>query len=167
MGAGIFAAIPIVFEPAKHNGLDENNFSSGFFDNYNAGEIESKRVYTIKKDLLIYNYIAFLHEFYGLIGEDFYKNTQLALDSIPDVTDFDEFMRVFNRNIRGGWIPYVYEVPYAFSVCGCLCNVYWMFYSGSYKADLEEYSTLVHFERILAKGMNNPLSNAVKFGIFG
>jgi hypothetical protein len=45
--------------------------------------------------------------------------------------------------------------------------MYEMFYQGSYKAILEEYSTLNHFEKTLVKAMSNPLANAVKFGIFG
>jgi len=32
---------------------------------------------------------------------------------------------------------------------------------------LEEYSTLTHFERLLAIAMKNPLAGAVKLGIFG
>ena len=44
---------------------------------------------------------------------------------------------------------------------------YWKFYFGSYKAILEEYSTLTHFERLLAIAMKNPLAGAVKLGIFG
>jgi hypothetical protein len=32
---------------------------------------------------------------------------------------------------------------------------------------LEEYSTLVDMEKILAKAMDNPLKTAVKFGIYG
>ena len=54
-----------------------------------------------------------------------------------------------------------------YKVSGCRCQSYWMFYMGSYKAILEEYATLLHFEKILAKAMNNPLARAVKFGIFG
>ena len=32
---------------------------------------------------------------------------------------------------------------------------------------LEENATLLHFEKILAKAMKNPLANAVKIGIYG
>jgi len=54
-----------------------------------------------------------------------------------------------------------------FSILGGYCEQYWLFYSGSYKAYLEEYSTLSHFEKVLAKTMKNPLAKAIKFGIFG
>jgi hypothetical protein len=64
-------------------------------------------------------------------------------------------------------VPFVYSRYSTFSVLGCRCEQYWLFYNGSYKAFLEEYSTLLHCERILAKAMSNPLVNAVKFGIFG
>jgi hypothetical protein len=40
---------------------------------------------------------------------------------------------------------------------GGLCPEYWLFYSGSSKAYLEEYETLHHFEKVLAKAIkNNP-----------
>jgi hypothetical protein len=54
-----------------------------------------------------------------------------------------------------------------FSFLGGESEKYWLFYIGSYKAYLETYCTLKHFERILAKAMQNPLASIVKFGIYG
>jgi hypothetical protein len=54
-----------------------------------------------------------------------------------------------------------------FDILGGQCEEFWLFYSGSSKAYLETYDTLVHFERTLAKALKNPLANLVKFGIFG
>ena len=64
-------------------------------------------------------------------------------------------------------MPFIYDIPGMFSTLGCECQVYWLFYSGSYKAFLEEYTALMHFERVLARAMINPLASAIKFGIFG
>lgn len=123
--------------------------------------------YVIKKDILIQNYKSFLLEFYGLIEVDFNEEAEMTLDEIPIVHDFDEFIQTFSYDKRGYYVPFIYGTPYAFFVIGCTCNLYWLFYRGSYKAILEEYTSLLHFEKVLARAMSNPLSNAVKFGIFG
>jgi hypothetical protein len=117
--------------------------------------------------LLVNNYKSFLTEFYDLIDEDFHEVTELDPNSIPLAGNLDEFSQLFNRDNRNSLVPFVDESGYFFSVLGCECKRYWLFYNGSYKADLEEYSTLLHFEKILAKAMKNPLGAAVKFGIYG
>ena len=167
MGTGIMAAIPIVFTPPARRPLDERDFVQGFFDNYDTDEADGEKSYVIKEKLLIDNYRPFLSEFYDLIGEDFTKESKLTYATIPDAKDFSEFAEAFRRENRNYDLPYVFESSFAFSVLGCRCEKYWLFYSGSYKAVLEVYRTLLHFERILAKAMANPLANAVKFGIFG
>jgi hypothetical protein len=55
------------------------------------------------------------------------------------------------------------------SVSFIACNTCsaWVFYSDSYKAYLEEYSTLIHFERVLAQTMKNPLTPIIRLGIIG
>lgn len=41
-----------------------------------------------------------------------------------------------------------------------------LFYQGSYKALLEEYSTLEHMDRLLAAAMpENPLAKVARFGM--
>ena len=168
MGRGIDAAIPLSFEPCKRWGLDEKRFTKGFFNNYIIEELDGAKVYTIKKDLLINNYKSFLIEFYSLIEEDFQEETNIPLDNIPEVNTYDEFLTVFSGNSRNNRTPFIYESPLAFSTTGgCECSPYFLFYNGSSKAYLETYSTLFHFETILSKAMESPLSNAVKFGIFG
>jgi len=165
MGTGIAAAIPIVFKPYNGRELNESYFPKGFLDNFNVKKSKGEKTYSIKADLLINNYKPFLVEFYNLIEEDFFESTQLIFDNIPDANNLDEFLEAFNR--KDGMPPCI-ETHYGFfSVSGCRCQPYWLFYMGSYKAILEEYATLLHFEKILAKAMNNPLARAVKFGIFG
>ena len=167
MGTGIVAAIPLVFEPREGRGLDETCFNKRFLDNFNVKKTKTERIYSIKTDVIVNNYKSFLVEFYNLIEEDFHENTELTFDNIPDANNLDEFQEMFNRRNRNGWLPCIETNHYLFSVIGCKCNEYWMFYRGSYKAILEEYTTLLHFEKVLAKAMSNPLASAVKFGIFG
>jgi len=187
MGAGIAAAIPLVIKPHERDvfrGLDQEDFAPGFIDNYDVEERDSQsssiqvmrdgtvikpkdRIYTIKEDLLIDNYRSFLTEFYCLIDENLHKKTGLTHDDLPSAGNYDEFVEVFGKDSREGYAPFVYHGSYAFSVLGCRCEQYWIFYCGSYKAYLEVYNTFLHFEKILAKAMSNPLANAIKFGIFG
>jgi len=174
MGTGIMAAVPLVFEPYKSYGrqdkLEEEYFSKGFIENFDVEETESGTIYVVKKDLLLKNYKQFLLEFYDLIEEDFKYHTDMDCENIPVVNSFDEFENIFEARNRNRQVPFIDEGSprfSGFSILGGACTKFWLFYSGSYKAYLEVYSTLVHFEKILAKAMDNPLANAVKFGIFG
>ena len=116
---------------------------------------------------MIDNYMAFLAEFYDLIDEDFKAFTRTDLSSVPVCKSLSEFREVWNGDTRGNRTPFIYDTATMFSTLGCVCKEYWLFYSGGYKAYLEVYTVLQHFERILAKAMRNPLANAIKFGIFG
>ena len=170
MGTGICGAILLKFA-AKSN-LAEYSVD-GFLDNYNLVPKEKNarnEVYVIKEDVLLQNYSNFLTEFYDLIGvkgiqgpysEDLAEEELKRLLSCKTRTEFDE---VFDRDIRNTAVPCI---DYGLSCLGCDEHSSFIFYSGSYKAYLEEYSTFMHMERMLAKAMVNPLRNAVKFGIFG
>ena len=154
MGTGIMAAIPINIKIERRE-----YFSDNFFKNYNGDE--AKRIFTINRELLIDNYYSFLDEFYACINEDY------DVGEIPIVKTYEEFVAAFESDKRNMSVPFLYNDIYTFSYLGGYSNAYWLFYSGSYKAYLEGYSTLMHFERVLVKAMKNPLVNAVKFGIFG
>jgi len=170
MGTGIMAAVPLLFEPYKSYGRQEKikseYFTKGFFENFNIDENESGISYVIKKDILFNNYKQFLLEFYDLIEMDFTNYTELDIDIIPKISNFDDFSEIFDKDKRNGLVPFIYYYYSTFQVLGCQCKKYWLFYSGSYKAYLEVYNTLLHFEKILSKAMKNPLANAVRFGIF-
>ena len=168
MGAGIAAAIPLVFKPYDNDyfdGAKAEYFSQRFLENYTVEEKESanksirvmkdgsvkkpmERVYSIKKDLLIDNYRSLLTEFYTLIDEDLYKKTGMTTDGIPDTQSIDDFISIFGKNNSERRLPFVYKGSRAFSVLGCRCEEYWVFYMGSYKAYLEVYSTLLLSSRI-------------------
>ena len=164
MGTGIMAAIPIVFKPHEYRTIDPRDFSKGFLNNYDESDMDGKQIYTIKESLLVNNYKSFLSEFYELIDEDFFKKANINITDLPDVHNLDAFIKFF----KGGdnRVPFMFHASF-FSVLGCRCVEYWLFYFGSYQAILETYCTLLHFEKILAKTMGNPLANAIKFGIFG
>jgi hypothetical protein len=166
MGTGISAAIPLIFKPYEGRSIDVKYFSKSFFDCYDVEETDGKKVFTIKTDLLFNNYKPFLEEFYTLIEEDFHYETKLHINDIPDINSLEDFTEFFDGDNRNNRVPFMYGASF-FSVLGGECEEYWKFYSGSYKAILEVYKTLLHFEKILAKAMTNPLANAVKFGIFG
>jgi hypothetical protein len=162
MGTGIVAAIPIIIGPYKEEWpttIDPKDFSENFFDNYNF--YKKEKVYGIKYDLLIKNYRDFLTEFYTCIDEI------EALKNVPNATTYDEFEAGFERRTRNGNVPYLENGSFPFSCLGGECYKYWIFYSGSYKAYLEVYSTLLHFEKLLPKAIKNPLANSVKFAIYG
>jgi len=167
MGTGIMAAIPLTFRAHDRFRIEEANFTEKFFDNYDIFENEGKKKYVIKKDLLLVNYMQFLKEFHSLIEDDSFEEPNFDSCILKDSNSLDDFIDVFKGKNRNNSVPFIYESPFMFSVLGCVCEKYWLFYSGSYKAILEEYSTLLHFEKILAKAMRNPLAHAIKFGIFG
>jgi len=160
MGAGIAAVVPIILGPPRSGWkrkVDADDFAPGFFERYDVSE--DGCVYTIKHEILLNNYKSFLTEFYGLIGED------CNISEIPQVDSYGKFGEAFDRYARNASVPFIDRT--GFSMLGGDCDEYWIFYSGSYKAYLEEYKTLTHFERILAKTMKNPLASAIKFGIYG
>ena len=167
MGRGIMAAIPIILRQQEQREFNENYFVQGFFANFDVQEVDGQKIYVLKNDLLINNYESFLKEFYDIIGADFHYETDLTFDAIPVVKNLSEFSEMFSGENRNNHIPFLYDDYFSFSVLGCVCRKYWLFYNGSYKAYLEDYSTLLHFEKVLAKAMQNPLGNVVKFGIFG
>jgi hypothetical protein len=168
MGRGISGAIPITFGISHNswkNKIEKEDFSEGFFDCYDEIETDGEILWEIKRDLLVQNYNVFLDEFNNLIELGERRRNWMNLDSIPPTETFDEFEEAFDYGNRNGRVPFLYDN--AFSTIGCECRYIWKFYAGSYKAFLEEYTTLTHFERVIAKSMKNPLAKAVKFGIFG
>ena len=173
MGTGIGGAILLEFIAERGKEKFAEYSVSGFFDNYER--LPERRgsayeQYAIRDDILIPNYANFLTEFYTLIYDKF-EGIRPPAGEIP-VENYtkqllscktrEEFNAVFNGNIRNS-APYIDSI----SCRGTDRNVSLIFYLGSYKAVLEEYSTFTHIEKILVKAMNNPLKTAVKFGIYG
>jgi len=162
MGTGIAAVIPIIIEPRKETWdmeIGKKHFRPDFFENYTVDKTGC--IYTVKHEFLLGNYLPFLTEFYDCIEED------CDIADLPIAGSYEEFVAVFDRNARNAEIPCMGRDWSFFSMLGGICREYWVFYRGSYKAVLEVYTTLTHFERILARAMKNPLAKAVRFGIYG
>jgi hypothetical protein len=179
MGTGINGAILLEFEiETVYMQRFVENSVKGFLDNYDV-QPKSERSYyeryVIKNDILLPNYADFIAEFYGIIQDEFKEiRAPFGKESIDDYTkkvlscktreEFDNAFDGDNRNMR---VPFIDGMSRGFSCLYCGTNSPFIFYSGSYKAFLEEYSTLVDMEKILARAMDNPLKTAVKFGIYG
>jgi hypothetical protein len=162
MGAGIAAVIPIEIAPYRrlgHSNLELEYFSPKLLEFYSL-DTESN-CYTIKHELLLDNYKSFLAEFFDCIGET--HDTQ----DFPQFNSYEAFKEFFDERERNMAAPFIYKHWSTFSILGGIFPEYWLFYNGSYKAYLEDYSTLLHFERTLNRAMSNPLANIIKFGIFG
>ena len=161
MGAGIVGVIPITIDPYDSDWKHNKRFSKGFFDNYIYDQ--ENECYSIKKELLLNHYHEFLLEFYDFIEE---PDEIANINKIPCIKTYDEFIHLFESGARNMEVPFLYHGP-SLSILGGICKEYWMFYSGSYKAYLETYCTLGHFEKVLSKAMKSPLAVSIKFGMFG
>ena len=177
MGTGIGGAILLEFAIEPEDKMEfERKSANGFFDNYEilpANKNSRYENYKIKNEVLISNYAEFLIEFYNIVYNEF-KGIHSPFDKEPVETyskkllsckSREEFDICFDRDARNGAQPFIDSM--SLSCLYCYKNNPFLFYLGSYKAYLEEYSTLIHMERMLAKAMTNPLKNAVKFGVFG
>ena len=179
MGTGICAAILLEFSTERFDREKFTKYStSGFLDNYKLLPKSKDSYYEnfiIKDDIFFPYYADFITEFNNLIDDEF-KGIHAPFNEEPieaytekllSCKNRQELEECFNREYRNGDVPFICSSPIAFSCIYCHKNYPFVFYSGSYKAYLEEYSTLTDIEKILAKAMTNPLKNAVKFGIFG
>jgi len=176
MGTGISGAILLEFEiePEYKSRLLENSVN-GFLENYESlpkKEKSRNEYYKIKDDVLLTNYVDFLTEFYNLIDDDL--NYLYSSSNKEPVEEYikklllcktrEEFDDIFKSGNHHSGTSYISSK--SLSCMYCDRNKPFLFYNGSYKAYLEEYTTLVHMERMIQKAMINPLKNAVKFGIY-
>jgi hypothetical protein len=142
----------------------DKRFHKEFFNFFNRKKTGNDYVFTVKNDFLLANYKDFLCEFYQLIEEDLCERAKITMESeLLKIKDMDSFRSAFEHYARNGHIPDICSSRGMVSVLGCNCIESRVFYFGSYKAYLEEYTTFTHFERILVKAMKNPLAKIVKF----
>jgi hypothetical protein len=158
MGQGICGVIQLNFEMRGFSFEKEREyFSPNYFDFYDRKTKGSDYLFTIKPELFLPHYGDFLVEFNETIGETFELEGELL-----NINDFEQFEKNFSRS----GTPRIWGNHYI-SIMSCETHSAWQFYSGSYKAYLEEYSTLTHFERVLSRAMKNPLTPIIKLGILG
>jgi hypothetical protein len=162
MGSGIAAVIPIV-----HKITNAKYIRDDYLEAFDLNEETSH--YLLKLNVLFDHFKAFLTGFNDIIEE----KDELWIDS-----KWEELEELAKRKDYAGYLDYLDEnsnrsVPFyersrgAVSLLGMDVKKSIVFYSGSYKAYLEEYSTLSHMEKLLLKAFDNPLSKVAKFCIFG
>ncbi|MDR2814406.1 MAG: hypothetical protein LBB79_07110 [Prevotellaceae bacterium] len=176
MGTGIFGAIPVrfYFNDDGWSSREENKkkfleySSSGFLDFYREEKAteEKKEVtlYTLKPDVLLPSFKDFFFEFCTLIGEDrlpkLCKKFNSDYDAIVAANDLEAFLEHFSYGSHNEYDPF--NFPYlGFSYIACSNNL--TIYRGSYKAILEEDTTLYHMENLLVAATSHPLAKLVKF----
>jgi hypothetical protein len=169
MGEGIYGAIPLAIRlkaiiPGEV-GLDDK-----FLDNY---VIDDRGLYEIKEAILLNHFKSFLHEFVEVSGD---KRLARCLEEIKldnadgsfwNFTNYVDFEEKFSDNYPYYCMPSIYTGANMFRTLGCVCYRVLLFYRGSYKAYLEDYSTLDVMERLFRRSMTNPLAQITKFGLFG
>jgi len=143
-----------------------------FFDFYNENQVENEKgdkeiYYTIKPEILLPNFKDLFIEFQNLIGnadeiefkqglEKFNEN----YDKIVASGNMDNFLKYFDDY---GYPPKLFEYFDAMYINTDRRDL--IVYQGSYKAFLEEWSTLKHIEYLLRAAMKNPLAKVMKFGL--
>ncbi|MDR2383175.1 MAG: hypothetical protein LBD76_04730 [Prevotellaceae bacterium] len=186
MGTGIMGAIPISFrfygsfgsyssylesEAQKNKEEFTEHAPKDFFDFYDEVEYDKNMgnktmkltYYEIKPEILLPNFKDFFIEFHKLIGRyptngDEKFNDEY--DAIVASNDIGKFVEYFDDNTGYAPTMFPYFEPMYITKCTNL-----LVYQGSYKAILEEWSTLLHMERMLWAAMKHPLAKVMRFGM--
>jgi hypothetical protein len=180
MGTGIMGAIPLSFRFAK--GMwesDEQIYKErfikhapkDFFNFYNekqqneiiGNKEKTVTYYVIKPEMLLPNFKDFFFEFHKLIDSymNMYEvnNFNDEYDAVVASGDLDKFIAYF-KGCNG--IPRIF--PY-FDSMYIYIYTNLVLYIGSYKAILEEWTTLSDMERLLWAAMKHPLAKVMRFGM--
>lgn len=181
MGQGIIGVIPISFQFKRRSRGDDRekeefrkHAADGFFDVYNESQVKTYEggtdtLYTIKPEILLPNFKSFFLEFSGLIRneraleeENISTKFNADYDKIVASGDVEAFLKHFDG--------YSECVPQRYSGLDTLYTDIGrcvLVYSGSYKAYLEEWTTLEHMELLLRAAMPHPLAKVMRFGLSG
>ncbi|MDR2775493.1 MAG: hypothetical protein LBC19_12285 [Tannerella sp.] len=184
MGTGIMGAIPVSFrfssEPWGLESDMRNNKKKftkhapkDFFDFYNEiqkrvtdnnGKEKESTYYEIKPEILLPNFKDFFCEFHELIADEEktkgYEKFNDTYDAVAASNDLSKFMAYFDDGTGYPPMDFPYFEPMYVSDCWNL-----FVYQGSYKAILEEWSTLSHMERLVWAAIKNPLAKVMRFGM--
>ena len=181
MGQGIYGAIPVAFrfEKGYWGSNDERKMrfekyaAKDFFNYYNANQTENEKgnketYYTIKPEILLPNFKKFFFEFHKIIGDEEATEANGGFEKFNDDYDkavasgsIDEFIKYFDDHT--GAAPTIF--PYFQTMYVSTDRQDLLVYQGSYKAFLEEWSTLRHMECLLRAAMPDPLAKVVRFGM--
>lgn len=164
MGVGIAGIIPLAFtvKPCNKEDLEEEFLDCYVYD-------ENQEVYFIKMDFLMNNFKHFSLEFKKTLKT---SDTEFDVDWEKfDLLDFDncnfQVLEEFFKVNKKGYRPSFEHGRYGISVLNIEVYRYLLIYFGSYKAYLEEYSTLQDMEFLTTKAIENPLAKVVKYGMYG
>ncbi|MDR0710794.1 MAG: hypothetical protein LBF67_00405 [Prevotellaceae bacterium] len=188
MGTGIMGVIPISFRfggsiwrPYSVKDAQENkeeftkHAPADFFDFYNEKSYEEHREnkvikvtsYEIKPEVLLPNFKDFFYEFHKLIDDNGRVEALKGYDKFNDEyaaavgsNDLDKFVKYFDDHT--GYAPTIF--PY-FGAEYIVSRHNLLVYQGSYKALLEEESSLLHMERLLWAAMKHPLAKVTRIGM--
>ena len=182
MGQGIMGAIPVSFrfqkghwksDETENRTKFEKHAAKDFFDYYNEnqdenGKGEKVKYYTIKPEILLPNFKNFFFDFHRLIGNEKLMEEEGNFGKFNDQYEkvvasgnIDDFLKYFDDH--SGYAPTVFSY---FDTMYITTNGQdLLIYQGSYKALLEEWSTLQHMEYLLRAAMQHPLAKIVRFGL--
>jgi hypothetical protein len=173
MGTGIFGGI--VIDLAFDNQWDRDYFlkrkgNEEFLKFYSEVETHEKgRIfYTFDYPNFVREFKDYFYLFHSLIetnleNEDL-KNFTGEYEAIEKENDLQACISYLKDS--DGDFPAFWERN-RFSVLGFNARSCIIIYRGSYKAYLEEYTTLDDMEKLLVKACSHPLAKITKFGIFG
>ncbi|GHV36325.1 hypothetical protein FACS1894187_10730 [Synergistales bacterium] len=165
MGTGIGGVVPVV---CKVDNWDKKYFSEDYFDSFYFSEEDG--LYQLKPELIFDNFKSFLEGFNAIIGssrDSWVYSKWNALDKFAQEKDFEGYLDFLDEESNKSAPFYDGNSMASASVLGMKVMAGIVFYTGSYKAFLETYSTLSHMEKLLVKAFDNPLSRVAKFCIYG
>jgi hypothetical protein len=181
MGTGIMGAIPVSFrfgssiwrrystEDAlrskekfiKHAPEDFFNFYiERSYEEQSDSTIIQVTSYVIKPEVLLPNFKDFFFEFHRFLGDYVEPDGYDKYDAVVISNDLDKFVEYFDDHT--GYAPTMF--PY-FGAAHIVSNRNLLVYRGSYKAILEEDSSLLHMERLLWAAMKHPLAKVMRIGM--
>jgi hypothetical protein len=174
MGVGIKGGIPLNFyfndRWQRDRFLTKSKY--GFLDFYKEIENnknDSRLCYTLNYPEFLSQFKEFYIGFHNVLGNETLLQEVKVFDETYDrivaAHDFEAFLEHISESAYAD--PYYCNYYGTFSVLGFMPIDYILIYNGSYKALLEEYSTLSDMETLLVKAYNHPLAKITKFGMFG
>jgi hypothetical protein len=163
MGQGINGVIPISFKVKNASYLPPS-----YLDRY---EFTEDNLYRLKKDILFDNFRSLLADTRALLqpndellGTD--EDQWGELDKFAAQDDLEGYLDFLEDNPNHS-MPSYYPCSYSDELGLCICDDIVVCH-GSYKAYLEEYTTLHHLNALFyAAFPGNPLAKTMRFVIFG
>jgi hypothetical protein len=162
MGMGIAAVIPIV-----HTINNAEYFRDDYLEAFDLHKETGN--YLLKADLLFDYFRNFLTGFNNIIenvDEAWIYSKWEILEEFVKNKDYAGYLDYLKENSNRA-VPFYEDSWGLVSVLGMDIKKSIVFYIGSYKAYLEDYTTLSDMEKLLSKAFNNPLSKVAKFCMFG